>query len=90
MIRDSGFNRWRHAGRVRLAFSAWLLLSCCLRSAEDSCNTLASDAIEAARQPVLEAVGFERIGRGRELFRQQPQLLRTERTEAIAFFLSCE
>src|SRR6266576_12260 len=41
-----------------------------------------SDAVEAARQPLPDARGLDRIGRCRELFRQQSQLLRTE---AITF-----
>ena len=41
-----------------------------------------SDAVEAARQPLLDAGGLDRIARCRELFRQQSQLLRTE---AVAF-----
>src|SRR2546426_5201325 len=49
--------------------------------AEDSGGGLSarpSDAIEAARQPLLDAGGLDRIGRCRELFRQESQLLRTE------------
>src|SRR5438128_7834719 len=52
---------------------------------EDSVGGLSarpSDAVEAARQPLLDAGGLDRIGRGRELFRQQSQLLWTE---AVAF-----
>src|SRR6266705_482886 len=37
-----------------------------------------SDAVEAARQPLLDAGGLDRTGRCRELFRQQSQLLWTE------------
>src|SRR5207249_11660616 len=37
-----------------------------------------SDAVEAARQPLLDAGGLDRIGRCRKLLRQQSQLLRTE------------
>src|SRR5258708_36535534 len=41
-----------------------------------------SDAVEAARQPLLDAGGLDRIARCRELFRQQSQLLRAE---AVSF-----
>src|SRR6266852_2036932 len=49
--------------------------------AEDSVGGLSarpSNAVEAAGQPLLDAGGLDRIGRCRELLRQQSQLLRTE------------
>src|SRR5580704_3124231 len=49
--------------------------------AEDSVGGLSarpSDTIEAARQSFLDAGGFDRIGRCRELFREQSQFLRTK------------
>jgi len=45
-----------------------------------------SDAVEAACQSLLDASGFNGIGRRRELLRQQSQLLRTK---AVSLSFKC-